>query len=159
MSNDKITYEIVEKNEENSLFDKVVKKGMDIEFQMSQMDDFTNAAVQRLDEMRGKLNLEAAKMQNVMDNHDDAISLVRDLDPVKQEAIRIWLNSKHLVDGLAPKRDEMEEALKEHEAEVEEIKKQTGWEPLIKETENDEADQENSEEVEPSEDGKGKDKE
>lgn len=127
MSKDNITYEIVEKNEESPLLDKIVKKGIEVEFTMQELDDYTMAALSRLDEFRGQLNLEDAKMKNVEENHDDAIALVRELDPVKQNAIRIWLNSKNMVDTLAPKRDELEKLFEEHKAEIEEVKKQTKW--------------------------------
>ena len=138
MSKDKKhKYEFVERDEANPLNDKLVKKGVEVQFTMSELDNYTKAALQRLDEFRGKLNIEAAKMQNVMDHHDDAISLVRELEPVKQEAIKIWLNSKTLVDEIAPKRDELEKLLEEHKAEIEEIKKQTGWTAPLKETSDD----------------------
>lgn len=133
MSKDNITYEIVEKNEENPLQDKIMKKGIEIEFTMQELDEYTNAALSKLDEFRGQLNLEEAKMTNVNENHGDAISLVSELDPVKQNAIRIWLNAKNMVDTLAPKRDELEKMFDEHKAEIEEIKKQTKWEAPKKE--------------------------
>lgn len=137
MSKDKkYTYEFVERDETNPLNDKIVKKGVEIEFSMFELDRYTEAALKQLDEYRGKLNIESAKMSNVEDNHDDAIALVRDLDPVKQEAIKIWLNSKGVVDALAPRRDELEESLAEHQAEIEEIKKQTGWAAPVNEPEN-----------------------
>lgn len=129
MSKDNITYEIVEKNEENPLQDKIVKKGIEVEFTMQELDEYTSAALSKLDEFRGQLNLEDAKMKNVEENHGDAISLVSELDPVKQNAIRIWLSAKNMVDTLAPKRDELEKMFDEHKAEIEEIKKQTKWEP------------------------------
>lgn len=137
MSKDKVTYKIVEKNEEDPLKDKIIKKGIEVEFTMQELDDYTHAALTRLDEFRGQLNLEDAKMKNVEENHEDAISLVRGLDPVKQNAIRIWLNSKNMVDTLAPKRDELEKMFEEHKAEIEEVKKQTGWEASNQETHDD----------------------
>ena len=154
MSKDKTyTYEFVERDEVNPLNDKLVKRGVEVEFSMFELDNYTKAALQRLDEFRGKLNLESAKMQNVMDHHDDAISLVRELDPVKQEAIKIWLTSKNIVDELAPKRDELEKLLEEHEKEIEEIKKQTGWTAPVIETDN--ADEKESEAGESTESNEG----
>ena len=126
MSNNKFTYEIVEENE-NPLQTKFVKKNVDVPFTMQEMDSFTEQANKQLEEMRSQLNLEDAKMQNTVNNHEDAISLVSELDPIKQEAIFIWLQAKRLVDILTPKRDALQEALKEHEMDIEEIKKQTGW--------------------------------
>lgn len=131
MSKDKNVYEIVEANEVNSLESKLVKKNVDVEFTMQQMLDYERSADKMMIEYRGKLNIEDAKMQNVIEHHDDAISLVRDLDPVKQNAILIWLKSKEIIDQLAPKRDELQKAIDEHKAEIEEIKKQTGWEPPV----------------------------
>lgn len=135
MSKDKkYIYEYVERNEEDPLKDKIVKKGVEVEFTMQELDNYTESALTRLDEFRGQLNLEDAKMKNVEENHPDAVDLVRELDPVKQNGIRIWLNAKNLVDTLAPKRDELEKLLEQHKAEIDEIKKQTGWEPLVTET-------------------------
>lgn len=149
MSKDNITYEIIEKDEENPLNDKLKKRGVEVEFRMYELDGYTDAALKRLDEFRGQLNIEDAKMKNVEENHDDAIALVRELDPVKQTAIRIWLNSKNIIDTLAPKRDELEKLFEEHKAEIEEIKKQTGWQPK-QETHDD---QEKSEDKEGGEGG------
>lgn len=134
MSKDKKTvYEVRTENPDNTLQSILVKKGVEVEFTMEQMDRYTSEALRMLDQYRGQLNLEDAKMKNVEANHDDAIALVRDLDPIKQNAIRIWLKAKEIIDVMAPKRDELEEKLEEHKAEIEEIKKQTGWEAYIKE--------------------------
>lgn len=130
MSKDKkYIYEVVEENE-NPLETKMVKRGVEVEFTMQQMDDYSSAALRTLDQYRGQLNLEDAKMKNVVENHEDAVTLVKDLDPVKQNAIRIWLNSKAMIDEMAPKRDELEEALKEHKQEIKDIIKQTGWKAI-----------------------------
>lgn len=129
MSKDKYIYEIVEKDEANPLKDKLVKKNVEVEFTMEQLDQYTESALRQLDQFRGQLNLEAAKQKNVEDNHDDAIALVRELDPVKQNAILIWLKAKEIIDAVAPRRDELEEAFEEHKKEIEVIKKQTGWVP------------------------------
>lgn len=132
MSKDKITYEFVERDEENPLNDKLVKKGLTVEFQMFELDQYTEAALQQLDTLRGQLNYEDARVKNVEENHEDAIALVRDLDPIKQNAIRIYLDATNKIADLGPKRDKLEEAFEEHKAEIEEIKKQTGWEaPVI----------------------------
>lgn len=140
MSKDKkFTYEFVERDEENPLNDRVVKKGVEVEFNMYELDNYTDQALRTLDEYRGKLNIEDAKIKNVEQHHDDAIALVRNLDPVKQNAIHIWLKSKEFVDAIAPKRDELEKALKEHEAEIAEIKKQLQWEPPVTEDNNEES--------------------
>lgn len=129
MSKDKkLTYEIIESNDDPMLT-KFIKKGVEVEFTMQEMDNYTNTALGMLDRFRGQLNLEDAKMKNVEEHHEDAVSLVRDLDPVKQNAIRLWLNAKAVVDEFAPKRDELEKAFADHKAEEEEIIKQTGWKP------------------------------
>lgn len=128
MSKDKKhVYEILEENPDNTLESKLVKRGVDVEFTMQQMDDHTTQALSTLDQWRGQLNLEDAKMKNVEEHHPDAITLVKDLDPVKQNAIHIWLKAKEIIDMVAPRRDELEQRLEEHKAELEEIKKQTGW--------------------------------
>lgn len=131
-NNKKYTYKLVEENE-NPLESKFVKKNVDVEFTMQQMLDYENSADRQMIEIRGKIDLEDAKMKNVEENHDDAIALVRDLDPVKQNAILIWLRSKEVVDVLCPKRDELQAAIDEHKAEIAVIKEQTGWEPLTEE--------------------------
>lgn len=138
MSSSKYTYEFVERDEENPLNDRVVKKNVEVEFQMFELDQYTDTAVRQLDEIRAQLNMEDAKQKNVEEHHQDAVSLVSGLDPVKQNAVFIWLRAKQIIDELGPRRDKLEEALKEHEAEVEVIKKQTGWEPPAKEAEKDE---------------------
>lgn len=142
MSKDKYVYEIVETNEENSLQSKLVKKNVDVEFNMQQMLDYENNADKMMREYIGKLKIEGAKMKNVEEHHDDAISLVSELDPVKQNAILIWLKSKEIIDALGPKRDELQKAIDEHKAEIAEIKKQTGWEPVLPDNETDDADTE-----------------
>lgn len=139
MSNNKeYIYEFIERDETNPLNDKLVKKNVDVEFTMAQLDQYTHEALRQLDQMRGQLNLEAAKQSNVVENHEDAISLVKDLDPVKQNAILIWLKAKEMIDALAPRRDKLEADLKEHEAEIEVIKKQTGWTAPVKAEDNEE---------------------
>ena len=148
--NNKFTYEVVEKDEIDPLNDKVLKKGLEVEFRMFELDQHQDALMKRLDELRGQLNLEAAKQTNVEDNHDDAISLVRELDPIKQEAIRIWLNAKSVIDQHAPTRDELEEALELHKTEVEEIIKVTGWTPPKDAKENNEENNEENKEQESS---------
>lgn len=146
MSNSKkYTYEIVEEAE-NPLETKFIKKNVEVEFNMQQMLDYENAADRQVIEMIGKIDIEDAKMKNVEDYHDDAIALVRDLDPVKQQAILIWLKSKEIVDALCPKRDELKKAIQEHKDEIKVIKEQTGWEPY-NEKENDESDKEGAKEV------------
>lgn len=129
MSDKKHIYEIVEKDEANSLNDTLVKRNVDVEFTMQQMLDHEKSADKMMLEYIGKLDIEDAKMKNVVENHEDAINLVKELDPVKQEAIKIWLLSKSIVDQLGPKRDELQKAIDEHKAEIKNIKEQTGWEP------------------------------
>lgn len=153
MSNKKFkqfTYEVIEENKDNPLETRVKKSNINVEFAMHELDTQQANLLKYLDEIRGKLNIEDAKMQNVTNNHEDAINLVKDLDPVKQEAIRIWLNSKSIVDQLGPKRDQFEEALEEHNAEVKYIIEVTGWEPPKEDAqedkqENSQADDESSE--------------
>jgi hypothetical protein len=129
MSQDKTyKYEVLEEAE-NPLETKLVKRSVDVEFTMQQMLDYENAADKQLIELIGKIDLEDAKMKNVVEHHDDAIALVRDLDPIKQNAIHIWLKSKEIIDVYAPKRDELRKAIDEHKAEIKSIKEQTGWEP------------------------------
>lgn len=135
--NKKYVYEIVEKNEADPLQDKVRKSNIDVEFTMQELDFQQDNILKYLDEIRGKLNIEAAKMSNVEDNHKDAVALVSQLSPVKQEAIRIWLNSKSLVDQLGPKKEEGEKALEQHKEEVAHIIKVTGWEPPKKDANED----------------------
>jgi hypothetical protein len=139
------TYEVIEKDEANSLNDKVLKRGIEAEFHMFELDQHQDALMKRLDELRGQLNLEAAKQTNVEEHHDDAIALIRELAPEKMEAIRIWLNSKKVIDDHAPMRDKLEEAMELHKAEVEEIIKITGWEPPKDAEENNKEDDETKE--------------
>ena len=139
------TYEVIEKDEENPLNDKIRKSGISVEFQMFELDHQQENYLKHLDQIRAQLNLEDAKQKNVEDNHADAVALVSELEPTKQEAIRIWLNAKKIIDEGGPARDMYEEALEEHNKEVEEIVKAIGWEPPQDAEENNETNDETEE--------------
>lgn len=148
MSDKTYSYEIVEEKE-NPLETKLVKRNVDVEFTMQEMLDYENAADRQALEIQKQLDLEEAKQKNVEEHHGDAISLVSELDPIKQQAILIWLKAKEKIDVYGPKRDDLKKAIDEHKAEIAVIKEQTGWEPFNE--------QDNADEKPESEESRGSD--
>lgn len=122
----KITYEIKKKKGDDVTSFQIIKKGAEIPFTLAEMLGYQEQMATMLKETRAQMDLEIAKMKNVEDHHDDALSLVKSLDPVKQKAIQIWINSKIMVDALGPKKDQIVEAIKADQKDLEEILKQTG---------------------------------
>lgn len=128
MSKDKkYTYKVIEENKDDVMQTKVVKKNVDVEFTMQELYNQEEQWDRAIRELEANLKLQESTMKNVEDNHADAVSLVSQLDPLKQHAILLWLKALSLKLEIEPRLKMFKEAFDEHNAEVKEIIKQTGW--------------------------------
>lgn len=127
MSKDKFKYEVLEENTEDVMQTKMVKRNVDVEFTMQELYDQEARWDGAIREIEGKLAIERATMVNVEEHHADAVALVSQLDPLKQTALLLWLRAFATVTELEPKLKVFKDAFDEHNEEVKDIIKQTGW--------------------------------
>lgn len=127
MSKNKFVYEVVEENKEDALETKIVKRNVDVEFTMAELKDHESRVDGMMTEVAKKIEMEKAAMGNVETHHMDAVSLVNQLEPLKQHALLLWLRSYATVLELEPKLVELQKVFDEHNEEVKDIIKQTGW--------------------------------
>ena len=127
MPKSKHTYEYIKEDKKDVLQSKIVKKNVEVEFTMQQLLDQEENLDKYRREIVAKIENDKAVQSNVEEYHNDAVELVRNLDPIKQNAIFLWLRSQQSLDTHEPKLVEVDKVFEEHNKEVEEIKKQTGW--------------------------------
>lgn len=123
----KPTFEL-KKDEGDFYKNTFVKKGIEVEFTMGELIGYQEQMHKMLTETRAQMDVEIARMKNVEKYHSDAVELVKSLDPLKQTAIKIWLNSKIKLDELGPQKDKILEALRQDQEQFDEIFDQTGVE-------------------------------
>lgn len=123
----KYTYELLEE-QGDVLKHKLVKKNVDVEFTLADMLNAQEQLKRHVTEARSQMDVEIAKMKNVEEHHADAVALVKALDPLKQTAIKIWVNAKIRVDELGPYKDKLVNAMRSDQEEIAEMLKQTGLE-------------------------------
>lgn len=114
--------------EEDVLDRSIVKTGVKLTFTLSQLKAESEKLKGMATEARAKMDYEIARMKNVESYHEDAISLVKGLDPVKQNAIHIWLDAKSKLDQYGPVKDRIVEQLKHNHEDLKDIIEQTGIE-------------------------------
>lgn len=119
-------YEII-KEETDSNFSTIRKTNITAEFTMAEVYEHLGELERLKNEVQGQIDLEKAAMDNVERNHDDAVSLVRSLEPLKQHAIFLWLKSLANLGELEPKISKIDEVIKSYQEEISDIKNQTGW--------------------------------
>lgn len=122
------TYEIKKESEGDVMGSTITKNNISIDFTLAELEGEQKNMAKMLTETRGQMDTELAKMKNVMNFHEDAVSLVKSLDPVKQKAVHIWLDSKLKIDELGPLKDKLVDAIRKGEEEMQEIVKQVGIE-------------------------------
>ena len=127
MSKSKHVYEYVEENTDDVLQSKIVKKNVEVEFTMQQLLDQEANLDKYRRELVAKIENDKAVQANVEEYHNDAVELVRSLDPTKQNAIFLWVRAAQSLSEHEPKLADVDKVFEEHNKEVKEIKKQTGW--------------------------------
>lgn len=131
----KITY-VVKETKDDDTSTIIEKQGATVDFTINDLLNAEERMGKMLTETRGQMDYEIARMKNVEQYHEDAISLVKSLDPTKKEAIKIWLDAQGKINELGPLKDRILEALKTDQAELQEIVSQTelslpeGYKPL-----------------------------
>lgn len=126
MSKPEYTYEVI-KVEEDSNFSTILKKNVEVEFTMAELHEHEGRVNNIKKEVETKLAMEQAAMKNVEEHHGEAIMMVKDMEPLKQHALLMWLKSKATVLELEPKMKEITEALEAHQEEVKDIKEKINW--------------------------------
>lgn len=106
---------------------KVVKKNVDVEFTMQELKDHEHRVHGIIKELEAKVAMEKAAMENVEHFHPEAVALVKELEPLKQHALYVYLRSLANVLEIEPKLKEVQEAFDAHNEEVKDIISQTGW--------------------------------
>ena len=127
MSKDKFVYEVKKEDKEDVMQTQFVKKNVNVEFTMQELKDHEERVDGMIREIESKLEVEEATKKNVDANHGDAVALVSQLEPLKQHALFLWLRSQATIAELAPKLENLKKAFDEHNTEVKDIIKQTGW--------------------------------
>lgn len=150
---------VIKEANEDPLKATISKENVTVDFNLADFTAQQEAVEKRLAEVRGQMDIECAKQKNVNQNHEDAIALVSGLDPVKQNAVRIWLNATYAINQLGPCKDKLIEAKKFDEEELKIILEQTGLKleenNANKETDNKEETSKSTEETEDSSEKSG----
>lgn len=126
MAKPKFEYEVIEAQDDSN-FSKILKKNVEVEFTMAELHEHEGQVSRIQTEMATKLEMEQAAMTNVEENHGEVVALVKDMEPLKQHALFLWLRSKATVLEIEPKLKEIDEALEAHQEEVKDIKEQINW--------------------------------
>lgn len=126
MPKKKFVYEVVEENED-PMQTKFVKKDVEVEFTMGELKDHEERVDGMIKEIASKIEMENAAMENVNHFHEKSVALVSQLDPEEQHALFVWLRAKATVLEMEPKLTSLKAIFKEHNDEMKDIIKQTGW--------------------------------
>jgi predicted nucleic acid-binding Zn-ribbon protein len=118
----KFKYEILTPNEDPQLA-TIVKRKVDVEFTMQQLDDQEHALTKKITELKAQRDYEDAVCQNVEHFHE----WVKDFDAEKISTLSIYTKARTNLDQINPVLAKYEEVLAEHLVEVAEIKHQIGY--------------------------------
>jgi hypothetical protein len=125
MSNkDKFVYEIVKKDEKDFTMSTIVKKGVEVEFRLHDVQRHAEQLRKQLDEATAEMNLRNAEVTNIEENHP----FVKDFTPEQLHALNLYIASKGDSEKLTPIVAQIQAALDGYATEQEDIYKQLGLE-------------------------------
>lgn len=123
--NDKVVYEVV-KNHEVPELSTIKKSNISVEITLADTLKAIEQNKKSMESLRAEMNIKEALKINVKTNHPEAF----DVDPKIRIAVHLLQESDKFLDQANKVMTQLEDANKELEAEVAEIKEQTGLEKL-----------------------------
>lgn len=125
MSENKFTYEVVEAKDDPRL-SVLVKKGVEVQFTMSEIEAHEQQLEKALREARATVDVHAAQMVNIETHHP----FVKEFDAEQLHTLQMYITALRQVETFEPQIKKIEEAQAEYNAEKAEITKQCDLPPV-----------------------------
>lgn len=116
-------YKIVEENKDDFKLSRIEQNDSVIEFTIERSDAQHQEHLRLQKEWEAQISLCKATMDNVARNHKEIV----ELDPVKQNAAKIYLENKERVESYEPKLVELKKAIDRYVKQRKEIFDSFGW--------------------------------
>jgi galactokinase len=127
------TYTVLEKNKEDFKQSKIVKKNVEVEFTLADVEKHEKLVRKQLKEAKTQMDVHAAEMFNISEHHP----FVKDFTEEQYHTLEMYIEAMRKVAQLSPAVEAREKALEEYALEVQDIYKQCKFELPMEEEKKD----------------------
>lgn len=118
------TYEVVEENKDDFKLSRIMKKNVEVEFNLKDVELHEKRVRTELKEAKSQTDIHAAEMFNISEHHP----FVKDFSEEQYHALELYIEAMRKVAQLNPAIEAREKALKEYELEKQDIYQQCKFE-------------------------------